>query len=118
MDGAASDLRTGLPWQMIEIHEPLRLLIVVETTPDAMLGLMEKNETIRQLAVNEWVQLATLSPDSNEIQLFGSKGFAPYHPATESLPAAKSSFDWYRGRRDNLGFAKIAVEREIDNSHA
>ena len=28
MDGAASDLRTGLPWQMVEIHEPVRLLFV------------------------------------------------------------------------------------------
>ena len=30
MDGHASDLRTGLPWQMVEIHEPVRLLVVVE----------------------------------------------------------------------------------------
>lgn len=30
MDGAASDLRTGLPWQMVEIHEPVRLLFVIE----------------------------------------------------------------------------------------
>ena len=37
MDGAASDLRTGLPWQMVEIHEPVRLLFVIETTPEAML---------------------------------------------------------------------------------
>ena len=28
MDGAQSDLRTGLPWQMVEIHEPTRLAIV------------------------------------------------------------------------------------------
>ena len=27
MDGATSDLRTGLPWQMVEIHEPMRLLL-------------------------------------------------------------------------------------------
>ncbi len=33
MDGAQSDLRTGLPWQMVEIHEPTRLAIVVEGTP-------------------------------------------------------------------------------------
>ena len=38
MDGAASDLRTGLPWQMVEIHEPVRLLFVIETTPEAMLA--------------------------------------------------------------------------------
>ena len=37
MDGAASDLRTGLPWQMVEIHEPVRLLFVIETTPETML---------------------------------------------------------------------------------
>jgi uncharacterized protein YbcC (UPF0753/DUF2309 family) len=33
MEGADSDLRTGLPWQMVEIHEPMRLLVVVEQTP-------------------------------------------------------------------------------------
>ncbi len=36
MDGHASDLRTGLPWQMVEIHEPVRILFVVETTPERM----------------------------------------------------------------------------------
>src|SRR5207247_6440315 len=34
MDGAQSDLRTGLPWQMVEIHEPARLAIVVEAPRD------------------------------------------------------------------------------------
>ena len=43
MDGAASDLRTGLPWQMVEIHEPVRSLFVIETTPEAMLRIMERN---------------------------------------------------------------------------
>ena len=38
MDGAASDLRPGLPWQMVEIHEPMRILFVVETTPEVALG--------------------------------------------------------------------------------
>jgi uncharacterized protein YbcC (UPF0753/DUF2309 family) len=32
MQGASSDLRTGLPLQMVEIHEPMRLLVVVEQT--------------------------------------------------------------------------------------
>ena len=36
MDGHASDLRTGLPWQMVEIHEPVRILFVVETTPERL----------------------------------------------------------------------------------
>ena len=32
MNGAGSDLRPGLPWQMVEIHEPVRLLFVIETS--------------------------------------------------------------------------------------
>ena len=40
MDGAASDLRTGLPWQMVEIHEPVRSLFLIETTPQVMGQIM------------------------------------------------------------------------------
>ena len=47
MDGAASDLRTGLPWQMVEIHEPVRSLFVIETAPAAMVGIMDRDERNR-----------------------------------------------------------------------
>ncbi|WP_239394841.1 putative inorganic carbon transporter subunit DabA, partial [Frankia sp. CiP3] len=36
MDGHTSDLRTGLPWQMVEIHEPMRLLMIAEATPELL----------------------------------------------------------------------------------
>lgn len=107
MDGPASDLRTGLPWQMVEIHEPVRLLWVIETTPEAMLSIFERNEFIRRMCVNEWVQLATLSPDSDVIHLFRKGRFEVYVPEAKSLPTATSSTDWYRGWRDHLEFAEI-----------
>ena len=49
MDGYMSDLRTGLPWQMVEIHEPVRSLFIIETTAESMLRIMERNEGIRRL---------------------------------------------------------------------
>src|SRR5262249_20820550 len=52
MDGAASDLRTGLPWQMVEIHEPVRSLFVIETTPEAMLRIIERNADIGPMCKN------------------------------------------------------------------
>jgi len=107
MDGHASDLRTGLPWQMVEIHEPLRLLIVVETTPEVMLKIMEQNEGIDRLCRNGWVQVATQSPDSDEIQLFNGERFEPYEPGNTPLPEVPASAQWYRGWRDHLGFARI-----------
>ncbi|MBI2824006.1 MAG: DUF2309 domain-containing protein [Planctomycetia bacterium] len=108
MDGAASDLRSGLPWQMVEIHEPVRILFVIETTPQAMRGIFERNPALAGLVRNDWVQLATIDPDSPAIQLYRNGGFEPYRPETTELPVVKSSVDWYRGWRDHLGFASIA----------
>ena len=107
MDGPASDLRTGLPWQMVEIHEPVRLLIVCETTPEIMLGIMAKNPVLGTMAAKEWVQLAVLDPVSPQIQMFRAGGFHEYHQRTARLPVAPSSVDWYRGWRDHLEFAEI-----------
>jgi uncharacterized protein YbcC (UPF0753/DUF2309 family) len=55
MDGAQSDLRTGLPWQMVEIHEPTRLAIVVEGTPDRVRRVVEDNPAIERLVRNRWI---------------------------------------------------------------
>lgn len=107
MDGAASDLRTGLPWQMVEIHEPVRLLFVIETTPEAMLGIMDRQPAIGALCRNQWVQLATLDPQSAAIHLFQGGAFHRYQPLSSQLPKAASSPDWYRGWRDHLDFAEI-----------
>jgi hypothetical protein len=107
MDGAASDLRTGLPWQMVEIHEPVRLLFVIETTPETMLKLMDRNAGIGKLVRHGWIHMAVLSPESSDIQLFQDGEFRPYTPQTQELPMVQSSTDWYRGLRDNLEFAVI-----------
>ena len=107
MDGAASDLRTGLPWQMVEIHEPVRLLFVVETTPAVMAGIMDRNPLIGTMVRNGWVQMSVLDPHSDGIQVYRDGAFHPYQPAAGSLPVATCSADWYRGWRDHLDFAEI-----------
>jgi uncharacterized protein YbcC (UPF0753/DUF2309 family) len=109
MDGAASDLRTGLPWQMVEIHEPVRLLVVVETTPEVMKKVIDGNPLGKEMADGGWVQLAVQSPDSDEILLYHKGEFRPYRPQAEKLPAAPSSAEWYRGCRDHLEFAEIGA---------
>jgi hypothetical protein len=50
MDGHASDLRTGLPWQMVEIHEPVRVLFVIETAPERLMKVVE----CQPLADSSW----------------------------------------------------------------
>jgi uncharacterized protein YbcC (UPF0753/DUF2309 family) len=108
MDGAASDLRTGLNWQMVEIHEPMRLLMVVETTPELMSAILEREEGIGRLVRNAWLQLATLDPAGPSVHLYRGGVFEPYEPRTRDLPVVPSSRAWYRGWRDHLGFASVA----------
>lgn len=108
MDGPASDLRTGLPWQMVELHEPVRALFVIETTPERLLRIMDANSEIGRLCRNGWVLLAVIDPQTHALSLFDHDGFHPYRPQATVLPRAVSSVDWYRGWRDHLEFAEIA----------
>ena len=110
MEGAASDLKTGLSQQMVEIHEPLRILFVIESTKEAMISVMQRNPNIDKLIRNKWVQIAILSPESNNIQRFVDGQFVAYHPSPNVIPTVSRSYDWYRGWRNHLGFAKIINE--------
>jgi uncharacterized protein YbcC (UPF0753/DUF2309 family) len=107
MSGAASDLRPGLPWQMVEIHEPFRLLFVIEATPQLMSRIIEHDENIARLVRNNWVQLATLDPITSDMHWYREGEFVFYRTSTEELPEVDSSIAWYRGRRDHLRFAGI-----------
>jgi uncharacterized protein YbcC (UPF0753/DUF2309 family) len=110
MEGAASDLRPGLSQQMVEIHEPLRILFVIETTPEAMWKIMQRDQVIGRLVSNQWVQLALLDPASPQIQLYCNGEFVPYQPQSNWLASVRTSQDWYRGQRDDLGFAEINAQ--------
>ncbi|HHK41004.1 MAG TPA: DUF2309 domain-containing protein, partial [Planctomycetaceae bacterium] len=109
MNGAASDLRPGLPWQMVEIHEPLRLLFVIETTPEVLLKVMAGNPAIRRLVEGEWVFVATLDAEAGTLKFYRRGRFEPYEPTSERLPTVARSLQWYRGWRDNLGYASVAA---------
>ncbi len=107
MEGATSDLRTGLSQQMVEIHEPVRILYIVETKLESILSIMERNPLIDTYIRNHWVQIAVLDPHSNEIHLYQGDRFEPYEPGPKALPTVGSSIEWYRGWREPLGFCKV-----------
>ena len=60
--GPGGDLRIGLPWQSVGwgghlVHEPLRLLTVVEAPLDRIDAVVERNQVLRRLFGNGWVAL-------------------------------------------------------------
>jgi uncharacterized protein YbcC (UPF0753/DUF2309 family) len=108
MDGAMSDLRTGLPWQMVEIHEPMRLLFILEQTEDAIAGILARDAFFRNMLEKRWIQLATMHPDTGALSVYHNGVFEPHVSKSGPLPTAASSQEWYTGWRDYLPFAQIA----------
>ena len=107
MDGHASDLRTGLPWQTVEIHEPLRLLMVVDAEPEDILSAADRTPAVRRLFDNRWVQLAAWSPSSGEVLVYDGRQFHPHDCEFRTLPVVDRSVAWYGGRRGHLGPAQV-----------
>jgi uncharacterized protein YbcC (UPF0753/DUF2309 family) len=102
MDGAQSDLRTGLPWQMVEIHEPTRLTIIVEGATDRVRSVVQDNPAIERLVQNRWIWLACLDPETGVLCEWRSTGFMPHLPQ-HGLPAVTGgSAAWYQGKRGFL----------------
>ncbi|HRY19272.1 MAG TPA: DUF2309 domain-containing protein [Candidatus Competibacteraceae bacterium] len=103
MEGASSDLRTGLPRQMIEIHEPLRLQIVVEARTGVLAAIYGRQPPLQELIGNGWVQVIAKDPDTGEFAIFDpAQGFVPWTGPVKPLPACRRSGDWYRGQTGPL----------------
>lgn len=107
MDGHASDLRTGLPWQMVSIHEPVRILFVVETAPERLNGVIERSASLNQMVANRWIRMATIDPASGRVHVRRDSGFEEFQGPLERLPVALSSAEWYAGRIEHLPMAWI-----------
>jgi uncharacterized protein YbcC (UPF0753/DUF2309 family) len=102
MNGHQSDLRTGLPLQMVEIHEPMRLLLIVDATPDALLAVAGRQAEVAELVVNQWIQLVAADPSTGAMHVFEGGTFVPYEPAPTLLPVVEHSAEWHMRTRDHL----------------
>jgi hypothetical protein len=78
------DLRPGLPVQMIEVHDPVRLLIIVEHYPKIVLNTIQSTPEMYEWFINEWVHLIAVDPETNKFHYFKNGAFKEYFP-TESV---------------------------------
>lgn len=66
-NGVIGDLRTGLPSQMIEVHDPLRLLIIVEQELEVALEAVRRDRATFEWIENEWVHYACFNIADSKI---------------------------------------------------
>ena len=110
MDGAQSDLRTGLPWQMVEIHEPARLAIVVEAPRERVERVVADSPAIQRLVHNRWIWLACLDPSSAALWEVRRTGFVAHEPGHALAVIAGDSATWYQGKSGFLPPVAIVQE--------
>ena len=78
------DLRPGLPWQMIEVHDPVRLMVIVEHKPDIVLHAIQSSPEVFEWYKNEWVHIVALDPVEQQFYYFKDGAFIKYAPITNA----------------------------------
>jgi len=106
MNGHGSDLRTGLPWQMVEIHEPVRLLTIVEAPRESLERFLDARPDMAEFLRNGWIQLVRWEPGTDEMEIFTRDGFVEYVPEHPRIPVVQYSPEFYSGHAGHLGCAR------------
>ena len=94
------DLRPGLPLQMIEVHDPIRLMILVEHYPDVILKTIKSDLNLYQWFINEWVHLVSIHPDTNEFYYFKNGFFTTYDPLTQNTLSLNNIHSFIEGAKE------------------
>ncbi|MGD8785098.1 MAG: Na-translocating system protein MpsB, partial [Thioalkalispiraceae bacterium] len=98
LDGTRSDLRTGLPTQMIEIHEAMRLQVVVESKVDIVTEIYNRQPVLQELIGNGWLLVSVKDYEQATIHIFDPvDGFIEWQSTAAQLPTIEKSIEWYQG---------------------
>lgn len=101
-NGIDGDLRPGLPSQMIEVHDPIRLMIIVEHFPEVVLETIQKSLETYEWFINEWVHLVVINPETKELFLFKEGAFSNYQPLKQKIEAVADMTPLLENQQENL----------------
>ncbi|MDP1813309.1 MAG: DUF2309 domain-containing protein [Leadbetterella sp.] len=108
-NGIDGDLRPGLPNQMIEVHDPIRLLMVIEQNAAIVLDVIQRNKATYEWIKNAWVMLATIDPLTSEISIFEDGQMVSYNPPNAIMDSVNNLDQAFEGSMDNLRIFKYRI---------
>lgn len=106
-NGVKGDLRPGLPWQMIDVHDPIRILTVIENSPEFVLNVLEKYPSTLDWYRNDWMKLAVIDPYTNKVSVLKEGEFVPYVPITKKIEAISDFESLFESNYNNLPVYKL-----------
>jgi uncharacterized protein YbcC (UPF0753/DUF2309 family) len=90
-NGIDGDLRTGLPYQMVEVHDPVRLMVIVEHFPEVVLETIQRNPGTYNWFRENWVHLVVVHPETADLYRFENEAMHAYQVPTKKV---EQSSDW------------------------
>ncbi len=108
-NGIDGDLRPGLPNQMIEVHDPVRLLMVIEQSAAIVLDVIQRNKATYEWIKNEWIMMATIDPGTSEISVFEDGKMVSYSPPEAIIDSVINLDECIEGSMDNLRIFKYKI---------
>ncbi len=109
MTGAQSDLRIGLARQMVELHEPMRILVLIEAPRARIMNIVDNNPRLKKMSYNLWMKFVIKDPETKEVLIFNGEEFLPYQAEELILPNFASSSELIRKTATKIDFAHIGV---------
>jgi uncharacterized protein len=101
-NGIEGDLLTGLPTQMTEIHDPVRLIVVVEQSPAVALEAARRNPAVFEFIENDWVRYACVDPAARAAWMYQDPRMVKVDGLQPPKWAWPTSLDAARQGRGNL----------------
>lgn len=99
MNGYQSDLQMGLNSQMVEIHEPFRLMLMVASPVKKMERLISELQSLNLLVTNYWIHLSVYDPKLQTMFRYKDGFLQPAEIIEEETVSYKSQFDAFQNKR-------------------
>lgn len=94
------DLRPGLPLQMIEVHDPIRLMVIVEHFPEIVLKTIKILPELYEWFNNEWVHLVSINPETKQFSYFKNGEFVIYETIANEVPNISDMHDFLENAKE------------------
>jgi uncharacterized protein YbcC (UPF0753/DUF2309 family) len=109
--GADGDLRPGLWSQTTEIHDPIRLVTLIDAEPEAVALVLERLPAVKDTVVNAWIHMFVCSPSGRGFFRWRGQGFEPYAALPHLLFEVGSSLEACSHTRNHVAPCLIVSKR-------
>lgn len=110
-NGTDGDLRPGLWRQTTEIHDPIRLVTLVEAEPEIVTRVLSRLPAVKNSVVHSWIHLFACSPSGRGFFRWEGDGFEPWAAAPHLLFELGSSLEACSPTRDSVAPCLIVPRR-------